>query len=153
MKRVLLMHISKVTGHRRATQAIQEALHEIDKDVQIKDIDGVNYTNPFLEKLVGKLYMTVIGMVPQLWDYLYDNEDVWRRARRARSLMHRLKNRKIRRLLDKFKPDIIVLGYDQAWDKEQLKKRLEKRGLKIQVLRLKKYDDISSTSIKSKIKF
>jgi len=57
------------------------------------------------------------------------------------------------KIVEEIKPDIIVLGYDQVWDEGELKKEVEKRGLKIRVLRLKKYDDISSTSIKDKIKF
>jgi len=57
------------------------------------------------------------------------------------------------KIVEKIKPDIIVLGYDQTLDEKGLKKELEKRGLKIQIIRLKKYDDISSTSIKNKIKF
>lgn len=57
------------------------------------------------------------------------------------------------KIVEKIKPDIIVLGYDQPWDEEELKKGLKKRGLKIQILRLKKYDDISSTAIKDRIKF
>jgi len=57
------------------------------------------------------------------------------------------------KIVEEIKPDIIVLGYDQVWDEGELKKEVERRGLKIRVLRLKKYDDISSTSIKDKIKF
>ena len=57
------------------------------------------------------------------------------------------------RIVEQIKPDIIVLGYDQSWNEEQLKKDLKKRGMKIKVLRLKKYDNISSTNIKNKIKF
>ena len=57
------------------------------------------------------------------------------------------------KIVEKIRPDIIVLGYDQAWDEKSLKEELEKRGLKIRVLRLKKYGEISSTSIKDKIKF
>ena len=55
------------------------------------------------------------------------------------------------KIVEEIKPDIIVLGYDQTWDEKGLKKELEKRGLKIQIIRLKKYDEISSTSIKNKI--
>jgi FAD synthetase len=57
------------------------------------------------------------------------------------------------KIVEKIKPDIIVLGYDQSWDEKNLKSELEKRGLKTQVLRLKKQEDISSTSVKNKIKF
>lgn len=57
------------------------------------------------------------------------------------------------RIVEDIRPDIIVLGFDQTWDEKELKKELEKRGLKIQVLRLEKYGNISSTAVKNKLKF
>jgi FAD synthetase len=57
------------------------------------------------------------------------------------------------RIVEKIKPDIIVLGYDQNWDEKELEKELKKRGLKTRVFRLKKYGNIDSTTIKNKIKF
>ncbi|MFX1453016.1 MAG: adenylyltransferase/cytidyltransferase family protein [Promethearchaeota archaeon] len=44
------------------------------------------------------------------------------------------------KIIEKCKPDIIALGYDQKIDSEYLKKELQKRGLKdIKIFRLKKY--------------
>jgi FAD synthetase len=57
------------------------------------------------------------------------------------------------KIVEKIKPDIIVLGYDQGWDEKELEKELENRGLKIKVFRLKKYGKVNSTSIRNKIKF
>jgi FAD synthetase len=57
------------------------------------------------------------------------------------------------KIVEKIKPDIIVLGYDQGWDEKKLGKELENRGLKIKVFRLKKYGKVNSTSIRNKIKF
>jgi FAD synthetase len=57
------------------------------------------------------------------------------------------------KIVEKIKPDIIVLGYDQGWDEKKLEKELENRGLKIKVFRLKKYGKVNSTSIRNKIKF
>lgn len=57
------------------------------------------------------------------------------------------------KIVEKIKPDIIVLGYDQPWDEKNLKEELKKRGLKTQILRLKGYGKISSSTIKNKIKF
>lgn len=56
------------------------------------------------------------------------------------------------KIVKKIKPDIIVLGYDQPFNEKQLEKELKKRGLKIQVIKLKKYGNINSTSIKKKMK-
>lgn len=56
------------------------------------------------------------------------------------------------RIVEEIKPDIIVLGYNQPWDEEELKKRLKKRGLNVEVLRLKKYGDFNSTTFKERLK-
>jgi len=38
-------------------------------------------------------------------------------------------------------PDIIAIGYDQAFSERELEAELRKRGLKAQVVRLSKYED------------
>ena len=57
------------------------------------------------------------------------------------------------KIVEKIKPDIIVLGYDQKLNNKELEQELKNRGLKLKVFRLKKYGNINSTSIKNKIKF
>jgi FAD synthetase len=43
-------------------------------------------------------------------------------------------------------PDIIVLGYDQAFDQKKLEAELAKRGLKVKVVRLSMYgEDLNGT--------
>ncbi len=47
----------------------------------------------------------------------------------------------------KLKPDMVVLGYDQ-WAREKwLKEELKKRGIDVEVVRLPRFGDSSSTSI------
>jgi len=56
------------------------------------------------------------------------------------------------KIVDRIKPDIIVLGYDQYWDEKKLEQELRKKGLKVNVIRLKKYGNINSSSIKNRMK-
>jgi len=56
------------------------------------------------------------------------------------------------KIVEKIKPDVIVLGYDQYWDEKELEQELRKRGLKVNVIRLKKYGNINSSSIKNRMK-
>ena len=42
--------------------------------------------------------------------------------------------------VEKVKPDIIALGYDQNFDERWLMEELEKRGLRVEVVRLSHYD-------------
>jgi len=56
------------------------------------------------------------------------------------------------KIVEEIKPDIIVLGYNQNWGEKELEEELRKRGLKIKVIRLKKYGNINSSAIKNKLK-
>jgi len=57
------------------------------------------------------------------------------------------------KIVEEIKPDIIILGYDQNWEEKKLENDLRERGLKVKVIRLKKYGDVNSTTIKRKLKF
>ncbi len=103
-----MLHISKISGHRCASLAIENALRQIDKEVETKSINAFNYTSPYWERFINRLYMIVIKAIPRFWDYLYDNQDVLERLRKTRSGVHKLKDKKIKRLFDEFKPDIVV---------------------------------------------
>ncbi|RLG49065.1 MAG: FAD synthase [Thermoproteota archaeon] len=49
--------------------------------------------------------------------------------------------------IEREKPDIIVLGYDQWPTEEWLSKELEKRGLKTKIVRMRKFEvEVPSTS-------
>lgn len=106
--RVLLMHISNISGHRCASIAIEKALKEKDRDIRTLAIDAFNYTNPFLERFVTQIYMFVIKILPCLWDYLYDNQCILRGVKNIRALIHRLNERKLSRLFNDFQPDLVV---------------------------------------------
>lgn len=45
----------------------------------------------------------------------------------------------IYRIVEEIKPDIIALGYDQTFDENKIKSDLEKRGLKVKVIRLSEF--------------
>ena len=43
--------------------------------------------------------------------------------------------------VEDIRPDIIVLGYDQKFSEEEIEEECRKRGIKVKVVRLKKYGD------------
>ncbi|MDD5496208.1 MAG: glycosyltransferase [Candidatus Omnitrophica bacterium] len=108
MKKVLLLYISESSGHHRASIAIENALRILDPDIQTLNINCFNYTNPILEKVINKTYMSVIKRKPEIWDYLYDNPRVLRRVRNLRTMIHRFNSGKMKSLIDDFKPDCVV---------------------------------------------
>ncbi|MGA2774807.1 MAG: glycosyltransferase [Candidatus Omnitrophota bacterium] len=102
------MYISEVSGHRSATMAIGKAIKALAPETEIMNINAFNYTNPVSEKIINRLYMGVIKSVPQLWSYLYDNPNVVKKLEKIKNNIHKMNSPKLRRLFEKFNPDIVV---------------------------------------------
>ncbi|MCB9772553.1 MAG: hypothetical protein H6754_08400 [Candidatus Omnitrophica bacterium] len=107
-RKVLLMYITKVSGHRQATLAIQRALRELDDSVEAPGVNGFGYTYPILEKVVNRAYMSVIKRTPKVWDYLYDNPNVVKKSQSIKKFLHKTSHKKIAKLFGEYNPDTIV---------------------------------------------
>src|SRR3989338_2987771 len=107
-KRILLMYISYNSGHHRSSIAIERALKMLQPQTEVLNINGFNYTNPILERVINRTYMSVIKRKPQIWDYLYDNPKVFKKVQALRDFIHNMNFEKLQALLDDFKPDAIV---------------------------------------------
>ena len=95
-KRVLLMYISQVSGHRQSAAAIQKSLKAQDPDCEIKSINGFGYAYPRMEKIINTAYMGVIKRVPQIWEYLYDNPKVIEASRNLKQRIHKSSHKKFK---------------------------------------------------------
>jgi len=107
-KRILLMYISRNSGHHKASLGIENALHSLMPDIETLNIDTLNYTNPILGRLINRTYMSVIKRRPEVWGYLYDNPRILSRAKRIRESIHRYNSGKLTALLERFNPDAVV---------------------------------------------
>lgn len=107
-QRVLLMYISKVSGHRQATVAIQQALRQLDPEIEVPAINGFGYTYPILEKIVNKAYLSVIKRTPKVWDYLYDNPKIVKNSQSIQNFLHKTSHEKIEKLIQRHRPQAIV---------------------------------------------
>ena len=107
-KRIILMYISEVSGHRSATMAIERAIKELQPDTEILNINAFNYTNPISEKVINRIYMEVIKRTPKIWDYLYDNPSVVKSLENIKKRVHKSNSPKLKKLFDGFNPDLVV---------------------------------------------
>ncbi|MBU1887681.1 MAG: glycosyltransferase [Candidatus Omnitrophica bacterium] len=107
-KRILLTYITLNSGHHMASCAIENALKQISPNTQTLNINALGYTNPILEKIINKTYMTVIRNKPEVWEYLYDNPKVLKGVQGMREAIHRFNSKKLKKLLEDFKPDAVV---------------------------------------------
>ncbi len=107
-KRVLLLYISQVSGHRHSAVAISKALKELNPDCEIRSLNGFGYTFPLMEKVINTAYMGVIKRAPQIWEYLYDNPKVIKASRKIKESIHKSSHKKFKPLFDEFKPDVVI---------------------------------------------
>lgn len=102
------MYISEVSGHRSAAMAIEKAIKQASAGAEILSINAFHYTNPFSEKIINRLYMSVIQNTPKIWDYLYDNPAVEKNIQKIKEFVHRVNSPKLKNLFDKFNPDVVA---------------------------------------------
>jgi len=107
-QKVLMMYITKVSGHRRASVAIQQIMKQLDPTIEAPMVNGFGYTYPVMEKVVNQAYMSVIKTVPFVWEYIYDNPKIVKNSYSLKKFVFKTSAEKIGRLFEKFKPDTVV---------------------------------------------
>lgn len=107
-KRVLLLYISQVSGHRQGAIAIQKSLKTLSPDCVVKSLNGFSYTYPLMEKIINTAYLGVIKRAPQIWEYLYDNPKIIKASEKIKKSIHKSSHKKLKPLFDEFKPDVVI---------------------------------------------
>jgi processive 1,2-diacylglycerol beta-glucosyltransferase len=107
-RRILLMYITKVSGHRQATVALQKTIKQHIPDAEVMSINGFGYTYPILEKVVNKAYMGVIKRAPHIWDKMYDNPKIVKRSKLIKEFLNKQSHKKLAKLFAEFKPDTVI---------------------------------------------
>jgi len=107
-ERILLIYITKVSGHRQATVAIQKSLKQLNPNIEAPTVNGFGYTYPILEKVVNRAYMSVIKRTPKVWDYMYDNPKIVKKSKSIKDFLHKTSYDKFARLFLRYNPDAVV---------------------------------------------
>ena len=108
MKKVLLFSISKNIGHFKAAKSIEVALNSIDPNCEILSIDAMQFFHPLASQLVDKMYYFSIKRAPFLWGGIYDSKRVKRTLTPIQQLIHYTNYEKLKKLVEQFKPDVII---------------------------------------------
>ena len=107
-KRILLMHISKVSGHKSAAIAVEKAIGILEPKAAISNLNAFDYTNPITASLVHYIYLHMVQRMPFIWRYLYDNQKFAKKTEKTKSVIHRINAPKLKAILDKFQPGVIA---------------------------------------------
>jgi processive 1,2-diacylglycerol beta-glucosyltransferase len=107
-RRFLLMHITRGSGHHRASLAVEQLIRRLDPQAHVVMVDAFEYVTPIVRWAIHRSYLSLIRHQPDVWEYLYDNPAVHHRIHHFRSLLHRYHAGKLQRLLETARPDAIA---------------------------------------------
>ena len=107
-KRVLIVSASAGVGHIRAAAALEEALREAHPDVNVENIEALQYTNAVFRRGYRRGYNALAAKLPSVWGYLYDTMDNRSAPRRFTRLVDRLNSRRLAKAIEQFAPDRVV---------------------------------------------
>ncbi|MBK8575052.1 MAG: hypothetical protein IPN90_05010 [Elusimicrobia bacterium] len=106
--KVLFCYISHASGHQRAAEAVMGELRRRHPSVQCEGINSISYSNPVFGKIISKLYIQLLKVAPQVWDYLYDNPYIEKATRDIREFLSLFNTRRIAEVLQKHRPHCLV---------------------------------------------
>lgn len=110
IKKILFVYISAGAGHKRAASAL--FLHCAQKypEIEILNIDLLDYTSLFLRKTVADLYHFTIRYAPILYGLIYKLTDNFYLAKFLNNLsgIFEKNNQKLQKIILDFNPDLII---------------------------------------------
>ncbi len=109
MARVLILHASVGSGHKRAGEALQQAfIRRQPGQVQLADV--LDYANPLFREAYARSYIQMTDKLPSLWSYVYGqtDRDIFRYTNEIRALADSINAWGLRRLIRNYAPSIIV---------------------------------------------
>jgi processive 1,2-diacylglycerol beta-glucosyltransferase len=106
--KVLFCYISPASGHQRAAEAVMGELRRRNPSVQCEGINSISYSNPVFGKIISTLYIQLLKVAPQVWDYLYDNPYIEKATRDIREFISLFNMPRIAEVLRKHRPHCLV---------------------------------------------
>ncbi len=106
-KKVLILTAGFGEGHNSAARGVQAGLARVAPDVEVELRDLFPETFGVFNEVVRRTYIGLINRWPRSWRYVYDwldrKKDFDQRFQKFRGL-----KKNLRRLLDRFEPDVVV---------------------------------------------
>ncbi len=107
-KKVMILYISNISGHKSAAMAIEKAILSLAPKTEMISMNFFNYVFPIIEKVVNSMYMGVIKTAPIIWQVMYDNPRVIRSTSRIRKFVYKQVEKKVHSLMKKHNPDVVI---------------------------------------------
>jgi processive 1,2-diacylglycerol beta-glucosyltransferase len=111
MPRVLLLHATVGTGHKRAAEALGKAFEQRQSG-QVRVEDVLDHTSKLFRIAYARSYLELTDHAPLVWGYFYtqanDDDDLGEITNNLRRLVESIGTSALKALLKQFQPEIII---------------------------------------------
>jgi len=102
------LFITERSGHHSAARAICRAIEAVAPGSPITSLNAFRYVFPVADKIIHSIYMMIIRRRPMIWERMYDNPRLISRGNRIKKFVHRMAMRRIGRLIEQTRPEVVV---------------------------------------------
>lgn len=108
MKKILIFYIAPFSGHHKAALFIQKEYNRLYPTANIHVVNALRAISPLAEKWMLFLYMTLILHFPNLWSFIYNNDQVKKKLSGWRNLIQKHQFKNLLKVIRNFSPDKII---------------------------------------------
>jgi len=106
---ILLLYVSRVSGHHRAAEAIEQALERLYPQIKVRKEDIFKHGNPLVRKILDDLYYAAIKVTPRFWGFLWDSGLIYRLTYALREFSCLLNSfRLYKEVIVPFNPQVVI---------------------------------------------
>lgn len=109
--RILILHATAGSGHRRAAQALEAAFRALAPEAQVRTLDTLQFGSRLFRRGYTPTYDTLVGRAPRVWGLLYKSLEQPRIHRGTTPLRHALDRVNVRSLaayIERARPTAVV---------------------------------------------
>ncbi|MFA6492727.1 MAG: glycosyltransferase [Patescibacteria group bacterium] len=106
MKKILIVSLKAGAGHLKAAQAIEKAIKLQCSDLEVKNIDLLDYASILSKEFYGNWYLDIANKVPEFYAWLYNKLDS--SSTRVRLLSDRMNTQKFQKFVGDYNPDLVI---------------------------------------------
>ncbi|SMB83157.1 processive 1,2-diacylglycerol beta-glucosyltransferase [Desulfonispora thiosulfatigenes DSM 11270] len=106
--KILIFSVSIGSGHDSVAYSLNEEIKSRSERSEVKIVDTFHYINTLFNKVVVGSYMETLKFTPKLWGYLYQQAEEGDGLVDLGQVLSHLLSPKMDKLLQDFKPDVIV---------------------------------------------
>jgi processive 1,2-diacylglycerol beta-glucosyltransferase len=109
--RIMILHATAGSGHRRAAQALEAAFRALAPEAQVRTLDTLQFGSRLFRRGYSPTYDTLVGRAPRVWGLLYKSLEQPRIHRGTTPLRHALDRVNVRSLfayIERVRPTAVV---------------------------------------------